>query len=99
MKNQKDTNDFYELQKLIGMNLARIRNQTNLSQVDFAEKIDINRQIIGRLEGKNVKDKSISLEMIFNIAINTHTDIREFFDGFGELFLKDQDNSRNKNDN
>lgn len=55
----------YESYKMLGLNISYYRKLRGLSQMKLAEKIDISRTHMSRIENN---DCAVSLDVIFNIA-------------------------------
>lgn len=55
----------YEEYKKLGLNIAYYRKDKGLSQMELAEKIDISRTHMSRIENN---DCAVSLDVIFSIA-------------------------------
>lgn len=55
----------YDEYKKLGLNIAYYRKDKGLSQMELAEKIDISRTHMSRIENN---DCAVSLDVIFSIA-------------------------------
>lgn len=63
--------------KIISANVKKLRKSLNLSQEDFAEKINCSREFISRVE--NLKEK-VSLKMILRLSELFKVNPKYFFD-------------------
>jgi DNA-binding XRE family transcriptional regulator len=75
----KNNDDFKPmlLNELIGIKLRNIRNELNLSQEEFAEKVGLHRTYIGQVERA---EKNITLKNIHKICYALKIDPKELFD-------------------
>lgn len=55
----------YEEYRKLGLNIAYYRNERGLSQMQLADKIDISRTHMSRIENN---DCAVSLDVIFSVA-------------------------------
>ncbi len=75
MKITNMTNENDELKKL-GQNIAKIRKSMDFSQNILAEKADISREHLAKIEtGK----RYISLKLLFKLAKLLNVDVKDFF--------------------
>lgn len=65
------------LNKLVGIKIREIRNNLNLSQEGFAEKVGLHRTYIGQIERA---EKNITLKNIHKICYALKIDPKELFD-------------------
>lgn len=65
------------LNQLVGLKIKEIRNNLNLSQEDFAEKVGMHRTYIGQIERA---EKNITLKNIHKICYALKIDPKELFD-------------------
>ena len=72
----KKRNDIY---KNIGQKIKKYRKEKQLTQVEFAEKLDISISYLSKIEAENC-NKSFSLDLLVNIANTLDIDIIRFFD-------------------
>lgn len=63
--------EHFEEYKKLGLNIAYYRKEQGLSQIQLADKIDISRTHMSRIENN---DCAVSLDVIFSIAkaLNIH---------------------------
>lgn len=71
------TNEATKLQKL-GENIARIRKRNKYSQNLLAEKIDISREHLAKIE---TAKRRISLKLLFKLAEVLNVPEKELFEG------------------
>ena len=57
--------EHFEEYKKLGLNIAYYRKEQGLSQIQLADKIDISRTHMSRIENN---DCAVSLDVIFSIA-------------------------------
>ena len=62
--------------KRLGLNIAYYRGLRNLTQMQLAEKIDISRTHMSRIE---TCDSSVSLDLIFSIAKVLDVEVYKLF--------------------
>lgn len=55
----------YEKYRLLGLNIAYFRKEKGLSQIQLAEKVNISRTHMSRIE---TADCAVSLDVIFDIC-------------------------------
>ena len=55
----------YEKYRLLGLNIAYFRKEKGLSQIQLAEKVNISRTHMSRIE---TTDCAVSLDVIFDIC-------------------------------
>lgn len=65
------------LNELVGQKIRVIRNELNLSQEEFAEKVGLHRTYIGQVERA---EKNITLKNIHKICYALKIDPKELFD-------------------
>lgn len=65
--------------KEIGLKIAYYRKLKGLSQMEFAEMVDISRTHLSNIEAPNVPT-SISLDLLFKISEVLDIDIKNFFE-------------------
>lgn len=58
-------NQQYEKYRQLGLNIAYFRKLRGLSQIQLAEKVDISRTHMSRIE---IADCAVSLDVVFNIC-------------------------------
>jgi len=63
----------------LGLNIAFYRKKKGLTQEMLAEKIDIGRTHMSNIEATKV-DKSLSLEVLFNIADELGLEVGKLFE-------------------
>jgi len=66
----------------LGYNISYYRKHKGYTQEQLAEKLDISRQHLGAVEAPNIV-RSISLDLLFNIADALEIDVRELLDFHG----------------
>lgn len=71
------TNEATKLQKL-GENIARIRKRNKYSQNLLAEKLDISREHLAKIE---TAKRRISLKLLFKLAEVLNVPEKELFEG------------------
>lgn len=71
------TNEATKLQKL-GKNITRIRKRNKYSQNLLAEKLDISREHLAKIE---TAKRRISLKLLFKLAEVLNVPEKEFFEG------------------
>ena len=62
--------------------MSYYRKHKGYTQEELAEKLDISRQHLGAVEAPNIV-RSISLDLLFNIADALEVDVRELLDFHG----------------
>lgn len=68
---------FEEEYKKLGLNIAYYRKEKGLSQIELAEKIDISRTHMSRIENN---DCAVSLNVVFAIAKVLDIPVFKFFE-------------------
>ncbi|WP_250228496.1 helix-turn-helix transcriptional regulator [Anaeropeptidivorans aminofermentans] len=68
---------YHEEYKKLGLNIAYYRKEQGLSQIQLADKIDISRTHMSRIENS---DCAMSLDVIFNIAKALNIPVNKLFD-------------------
>ena len=63
----------------LGLNIALYRKKQRLTQEMLAEKVGISRTHLSNIEGINV-DKSLSLDVLFNIADELDVEVGKLFE-------------------
>lgn len=71
-----ERNHFEEYKKL-GLNIAYYRKEQGLSQMQLADKIDISRTHMSRIENN---DCAVSLDVIFSIAKTLNIPVAKLFE-------------------
>ena len=66
----------------LGEKLYTLRTKQTMTQEQLAEKLDISRQHLGAVEAPNIV-RSISLDLLFNIADALEIDVRKLLDFHG----------------
>ena len=66
----------------LGEKLYTLRAKRNMTQEQLAEKLDISRQHLGAVGAPNIV-RSISLDLLFNIADALEIDVRKLLDFHG----------------
>lgn len=66
----------------LGYNISYCRKHKGYTQEQLAEKLDISRQHLGVVEVPNIV-RSVSLDLLFNIADALEVDVRELLDFHG----------------
>ena len=66
----------------LGHNISYYRKHKGYTQEQLAEKLDISRQHLGAVEAPNIV-RSVSLDLLFNIADALEVDVRELLDFHG----------------
>ncbi len=61
----------------LGLNIAYYRKEQHLSQIQLAEKIDISRTHMSRIENN---DCAVSLDVIFSIAKTLNIPVYKLFE-------------------
>lgn len=69
--------EHFEEYKKLGLNIAYYRKEQGLSQIKLADKIDISRTHMSRIENN---DCSVSLDVIFRIAKVLDIPVSKLFD-------------------
>lgn len=64
--------------KKIGLKIKQLREERNLTQNEFAEKIGISVSYLSKIEAPNC-DKSFSLDLLFDICDVFNINISDFF--------------------
>ena len=67
----------YQEYKKLGLKIAYYRKSCGLSQLQLAEKINISRTHMSRIENN---DCSVSLDVIFRIAKALHIPVSQLFE-------------------
>ena len=67
----------YEEYKKLGLNIAYYRKEQGLSQMKLAEKVNISRTHMSRIENN---DCAVSLDVIFNIANALNVPVFKLFE-------------------
>lgn len=67
----------FEEYKKLGLNIAYYRKERGLSQMQLADKIDISRTHMSRIENN---DCAVSLDVIFNIAKILNIPVAKLFE-------------------
>lgn len=62
--------------------MSYYRKHKGYTQEQLAEKLDISRQHLGTVESPNIV-RSVSLDLLFNIADALEVDVRELLDFHG----------------
>lgn len=62
--------------------MSYYRKHKGYTQEQLAEKLDISRQHLGAVEAPNIV-RSVSLDLLFNIADALEVDVRELLDFHG----------------
>ena len=70
---------YYPLLIKIGLNVAYYRKFASLTQEELAEKVDLSRNTISRIENSDVYH-GISLNTIFRLADALNISIKDLFD-------------------
>lgn len=73
MRKKTNNYDHTDKYKEIGYNVAYYRKHANLTQEQLAELVGISRAHISAIEAPNVS-RSISMELVFDIAEALHVD-------------------------
>lgn len=71
-------NNDSELYKVIGLNIKRYRENAKLTQMQLAERSQINISYLSKIEAIGC-DKSLSISVLNQIANALSVDITEFF--------------------
>lgn len=69
--------DQYEKYRLLGLNIAYFRKEKGLSQIQLAEKVNISRTHMSRIE---TADCAVSLDVIFDICDVLEVKPQKLFD-------------------
>lgn len=69
--------EHFEEYKKLGLNIAYYRKEQGLSQIQLADKIDISRTHMSRIENN---DCAVSLDVIFSIAKALNIPVAKFFE-------------------
>lgn len=69
--------EHFEEYKKLGLNIAYYRKEQGLSQIQLAEKIDISRTHMSRIENN---DCAVSLDVIFRIAKVLNIPVAKLFE-------------------
>ena len=67
----------FEEYKKLGLNIAYYRKEQGLSQIQLADKIDISRTHMSRIENN---DCAVSLDVIFSIAKALNIPVAKLFE-------------------
>lgn len=81
--------EHFEEYKKLGLNIAYYRKAQGLSQMQLADKIDISRTHMSRIENN---DCAVSLDVIFSIAKALNIPVAKLFE-FRQSVLCQQDNT------
>ena len=68
---------FKDLYKNLGLNIAYFRRKNNLTQIQLAELVDIDRSHMSAIELGNV---GVSLDVLFRIAEKLNVTPKDLFD-------------------
>lgn len=71
---EREHNEEY---RKLGLNIAYYRKEKHLSQIQLAEKIDISRTHMSRIENN---DCAVSLDVIFSIAKAVNIPVYKLFE-------------------
>ena len=71
---QREHNEEY---RKLGLNISYFRKERGLSQMQLAEKIDVSRTHMSRIENN---DCAVSLDVIFSIAKALDIPVHKLFD-------------------
>jgi transcriptional regulator with XRE-family HTH domain len=66
-----------DIQKIIGINIAKIRQSKNLTQIALGDLLDIERQSINRIEKGRT---NISIHLLYKIACALEVKIEILFE-------------------
>lgn len=69
--------EHFEEYKKLGLNIAYYRKEQGLSQIQLADKIDISRTHMSRIENN---DCAVSLDVIFSIAKALNIPVANLFE-------------------
>lgn len=69
--------EHFEEYKKLGLNIAYYRKEQGLSQIQLADKIDISRTHMSRIENN---DCAVSLDVIFSIAKVLNIPVAKLFE-------------------
>lgn len=69
--------EHFEEYKKLGLNIAYYRKEKGLSQIQLAEKIDISRTHMSRIENN---DCAVSLDVIFSIGKALNIPVMKLFE-------------------
>lgn len=69
--------EHFEEYKKLGLNIAYYRKEQGLSQMQLADKIDISRTHMSRIENN---DCAVSLDVIFSIAKALNVSVAKLFE-------------------
>ena len=69
--------EHFEEYKKLGLNIAYYRKEQGLSQIQLADKIDISRTHMSRIENN---DCAVSLDVIFGIAKALNIPVAKLFE-------------------
>ena len=69
--------EHFEEYKKLGLNIAYYRKEQGLSQIQLADKIDISRTHMSRIENN---DCAVSLDVIFSIAKALNITVAKLFE-------------------
>lgn len=69
--------EHFEEYKKLGLNIAYYRKEQGLSQMQLADKIDISRTHMSRIENN---DCAVSLDVIFSIAKALNVTVAKLFE-------------------
>lgn len=68
-----------EYYRLLGLRISFIRKTRKLSQIELAEKVNISRTFMSKIEAPNIPTP-FSLEVVFRIAEALDVKVSELFD-------------------
>ena len=69
--------EHFEEYKKLGLNIAYYRKEQGLSQMQLADKIDISRTHMSRIENN---DCAVSLDVIFSVAKALNVSVAKLFE-------------------
>lgn len=69
--------EHFEEYKKLGLNIAYYRKEQGLSQIQLADKINISRTHMSRIENN---DCAVSLDVIFSIAKSLNIPVAKLFE-------------------
>lgn len=69
--------EHFEEYKKLGLNIAYYRKEQGLSQMQLADKIDISRTHMSRIENN---DCAVSLDVIFRVAKALNVSVAKLFE-------------------
>lgn len=68
---------YNEQYRKLGLNIAYYRKEKGLSQIQLADKVDISRTHMSRIENN---DCAVSLDVIFRIADSLNVPVNKLFE-------------------